>query len=111
MTKGLTIAVIWRFLLYFQGKQQCMDGLDEDYCERLEFNECEDDEYWLDGDFACMDWTDEKDTLVNTGNTCLNSPSFVCDEHLCPYNQWSCGDGKISGSLDRNLLMHHCIFL
>jgi len=22
-----------------------MDGIDEDYCERLEFNECEDDEY------------------------------------------------------------------
>jgi hypothetical protein len=40
-----------------------MDGLDEDYCERLEFNECEDDEYWLDGDFDCMDWTDEKDLL------------------------------------------------
>jgi hypothetical protein len=46
-----------------------MDGVDEDYCEKLEFNECEDDEYrclngmcipddyWLDGDYDCMDWT------------------------------------------------------
>jgi hypothetical protein len=46
-----------------------MDGLDEDYCDKLEFNECEYDEYrclngmcipeeyWLDGDWDCMDWT------------------------------------------------------
>ncbi len=27
------------------GKQKCMDGFDEDFCKRLEFNECEDDEY------------------------------------------------------------------
>jgi hypothetical protein len=41
--------------------QNCMDGLDEENCDKLEFNECEDDEYrcmngmcipeeyWLDG--------------------------------------------------------------
>ncbi|CAF0966264.1 unnamed protein product [Adineta steineri] len=41
--------------------QQCMDGLDEENCDKLEFNECEEDEYrctngmciaeeyWLDG--------------------------------------------------------------
>ena len=40
--------------------------------KHLEFNECEDDEYrcangmcipdeyWLDGDYDCMDWTDDK---------------------------------------------------
>ncbi len=56
-----------------------MEGLDEDYCEKLEFNECEEDEYrcangmcipeeyWLDGDFDCMDWTDEIDTLTDSG--------------------------------------------
>jgi hypothetical protein len=90
----------------FLGKQQCMDGLDEDFCEKLEFNECEDDEYrcvngmcipdeyWLDGDYDCMDWTDEINILVLSGEDCYNVPSFVCDEHLCPYDQWSCGDGK-----------------
>jgi hypothetical protein len=90
----------------FLGKQQCTDGLDEDFCEKLEFNECEDDEYrcangmcipdeyWLDGDYDCMDWTDEINILVSSGYYCYNLPSFVCDEHLCPYNQWSCGDGK-----------------
>jgi hypothetical protein len=89
-----------------------MEGLDEDYYESLEFNECEDDEYscangmciseeyWLDDDYDCMDWTDEKDTIVNSGVNCFNIPSFVCDEHLCPYNQWSCGDGKVSFLFD-----------
>jgi hypothetical protein len=93
--------------IYFLGKQQCMDGVDEDYCEVLEFNECEDDEYrcangmcipeeyWLDGDYDCMDWTDEMDTIVSSEINCLDGPSFVCDEHLCPYNQWSCGNGKL----------------
>jgi hypothetical protein len=83
-----------------------MEGLDEDYCEVLEFNECEDneyrcangmcvpEEYWLDGDYDCMDYTDEMDIIVASGTKCFNRPSFICDEHFCPYNQWSCGDGK-----------------
>ncbi len=85
-----------------------MDGLDEDYCDKLEFNECEDyeyrcangmciaEEYWLDGDRDCMDWTDELNTIVNSGVVCFHFLSFVCDEHLCPYSQWSCGDGKFA---------------
>jgi hypothetical protein len=92
--------------IFFTGKQQCMDGLDEDSCETLEFNECEDDEYrcangmcipeeyWLDGDYDCMDFTDEIDMIVSTGSDCFDMPSFICDEHCCPYNQWSCGNGK-----------------
>ncbi|CAF2394796.1 unnamed protein product [Rotaria sp. Silwood2] len=101
----------WRHIC----KQQCMDGLDEDYCETLEFNECKNDEYrcengmcipdeyWLDGDFDCMDWTDESDTIIESGIGCFNSPSFICDEHFCPYNQWSCGDGQcVADSTDRH---------
>ena len=88
------------------GKQQCVQGLDEDYCEMLEFNECEDDEYrcsngmcipeeyWLDGDYDCMDWSDELDSLIRSGDMCFDVSSSICDEHICPYNQWSCGDGK-----------------
>jgi hypothetical protein len=91
-----------------------MDGLDEDYCEVLEFNECEDDEYrcangmcipeeyWLDGDYDCMDWTDETESTVDSGNTCWRMISVFCDEHLCPYNQWSCGDGELSFSSHTN---------
>jgi hypothetical protein len=100
-----------------------MDGIDEDYCERLEFNECEEgeyrcangmcipDEYWLDGDFDCMDWSDEKDTLTNSGTGCFNIPSLVCDEHVCPYHQWSCGDGNCSLSFDaRSQVVYHYLF-
>ncbi|CAF1540179.1 unnamed protein product [Didymodactylos carnosus] len=49
----------WRDIC--DGTQQCMDGVDEDFCHLLEFNECDEneyrcsngmclpDEYWLDG--------------------------------------------------------------
>ena len=33
----------WRNIC--DGEQQCIDGLDEESCDKLEFNECEDDEY------------------------------------------------------------------
>lgn len=33
----------WRDIC--DGRQQCMDGMDEEACDLLEFNECEDDEY------------------------------------------------------------------
>ena len=33
----------WRDIC--DGLQQCMSGLDEENCDKLEFNECEDDEY------------------------------------------------------------------
>ena len=51
----------WRNIC--DGQQNCMDGLDEENCDLLEFNECENDEYrcgdgmcipeeyWLDGKF------------------------------------------------------------
>jgi hypothetical protein len=71
----------------------------------LEMNECEDDEYrcangmcipeeyWIDGTFDCMDWTDELRTIVSSGTVCFSVSATDCDEHLCTYNQWSCGDG------------------
>jgi hypothetical protein len=33
----------WREIC--DGKQDCIDGRDEEHCEKLEFNECEEDEY------------------------------------------------------------------
>lgn len=33
----------WRNIC--DGEQQCMNGLDEENCDKLEFNECEEDEY------------------------------------------------------------------
>ena len=38
-----TLCLDWRNVC--DGQQQCMDGLDEENCDKLEFNECEEDEY------------------------------------------------------------------
>jgi hypothetical protein len=51
----------WRMIC--NGHQDCLNGLDEENCDKLEYNECEEDEYrcangmcipeeyWLDGEF------------------------------------------------------------
>ena len=117
------------FRVYFSsGHQQCMNGIDEDYCEMLEFNECEDDEYrcangmcipeqfWLDGQHDCMDWTDELESLYGATDFCFGRSSFICNEHLCPPDQWSCDDGEVDifsliqcSNLTSNLLPGQCI--
>ncbi|CAF1302584.1 unnamed protein product, partial [Adineta steineri] len=77
----------WRNIC--DGEQQCMDGVDEQNCDKLEFNECEENEYRCDLD--CMDHSDEPyhNTLV-----CFTSPAdFECDERMGPRTVWSCGDG------------------
>ncbi|CAF1535795.1 unnamed protein product, partial [Rotaria sordida] len=77
----------WRHIC--DGKQQCMEGLDEEFCEKLEFNECEDDEYrcangmcipeeyWLDGDYDCewdcSDGSDEQRLFIMNDFTEHNS--------------------------------------
>ena len=85
--------------------QQCMSGLDEENCDKLEFNECEEDEYrcmngmcipgeyFLDGEYDCMDMSDEKERFSHT-KCSMQSASAECDDRLCPPNWWSCGDGQ-----------------
>jgi hypothetical protein len=93
----------WRDIC--DGIQQCMFGYDEENCDKLEFNECENDEYrcmngmcipneyFVDGEYDCMDLTDEKGDVDN--KICaLQQASLECDERLCPPNEWSCGDGQ-----------------
>ncbi|UJR18900.1 hypothetical protein I4U23_022028 [Adineta vaga] len=96
----------WREIC--DGVQRCENGIDEENCDMLEFNECEDDEFrcangmciaeefWLDalvGDFDCMDWSDEY--FDGFGNLCPFEPkAMICDEHLCIINRYSCGDGE-----------------
>ena len=93
----------WRDIC--DGLQQCMSGLDEENCDKLEFNECEDneyrcmngmcipDEYFLDGEYDCMDMSDEKEPFDDT--RCPYQPtSMECDDRVCPPNRWSCGDGQ-----------------
>ncbi|CAF2828332.1 unnamed protein product [Rotaria sp. Silwood2] len=53
----------WREIC--DGIQRCSNGIDEENCDKLEFNECEDDEFrctngmciaeefWFDGEFQC----------------------------------------------------------
>ena len=93
----------WRDIC--DGAQNCMSGFDEDYCDKLEFNECEDDEYrcingmcipqeyFLDGEFDCLDWSDETQYYFDA--TCTyEGASAQCDDRICPPNQWSCGSGQ-----------------
>ena len=87
------------------GVQQCMSGLDEENCDLLEMNVCEADEYrcmngmcipheyFLDGEFDCLDWSDEIQFMKSEGCG-TESVSIRCDDHLCPPNEWSCGDGQ-----------------
>ena len=95
----------WRDIC--DGLQQCMAGLDEENCDLLEFNECEEDEYrcmngmcipeeyFLDGEFDCLDWSDEiqyyddADCAISQA-----SISIQCDDRICPPNEFSCGDGQ-----------------
>ena len=93
----------WRDIC--DGVQQCMFGLDEENCDKLEFNECEDyeyrcmngmcipDEYFLDGEYDCMDMSDEKGPFDDT-RCPYQSASMECDDRMCPPNLWSCSDGQ-----------------
>ena len=93
----------WRDIC--DGVQQCMFGHDEDNCDLLEFNECEDDEYrcangmcipddfFLDGEYDCSDLSDEKQLFDDT--TCIfEQATHICDDRICLRHQWSCGDGQ-----------------
>ena len=93
----------WREIC--DGVQQCLEGRDEENCDLLEMNICEDDEYrcmngmcipdqfFLDGELDCLDWSDEM--KFKSSDSCpLKSVSEECDDHLCPPNEWSCGDGQ-----------------
>ena len=99
----------WRNIC--DGEQQCMNGLDEENCDKLEFNECEEDEYrcsngmcipelyFLDGDWDCMDRSDE---MARTVPNCWNIPlPFECDEYVGIREQWSCGDGEYISAWSR----------
>ncbi|CAF3689751.1 unnamed protein product [Rotaria sp. Silwood1] len=66
----------WRDIC--DGVQQCMSGLDEENCDKLEFNECENNEYRCMNGMSCV----------------INGASTQCDDRICPPNQWSCGDGQ-----------------
>ena len=93
----------WREIC--DGIQQCMFGLDEEHCDLLEMNQCDPndeyrcmngmcipDEFFLDGEFDCIDWSDE--LQFKDDRKCYQERvGSECDDRVCPPNQWSCGDG------------------
>ena len=94
----------WRNIC--DGVQNCLEGKDEENCDLLEMNQCDEEEeyrcmngmciaeeFFLDGEFDCLDWSDEMQ--FKSGQKCpMESVSSECDDHLCPPNYWSCGDGQ-----------------
>ena len=93
----------WRDIC--DGFQHCMYGYDEENCDKLEFNECEHDEYrctngmcipgeyFLDGEYDCADLTDEKEPFDDM-QCAFQQASYECDDRMCPRSYWSCGDGQ-----------------
>ena len=91
-------------------------GIDEQYCELLEINECKENEYrchnggqcipleffqdgWTSKD--CLDGTDEQDIIENSIKTndfitsdCIIVSTFSCEERSCRnIRSFPCGDG------------------
>ncbi|CAF2069984.1 unnamed protein product, partial [Rotaria magnacalcarata] len=98
-----TLCLDWRDIC--DGYQRRFGGVDEENCDKLEFNECENDEFrctngmciseefWLDGNYDCMDWSDELPNINKL--SCSFDPNAIeCDEHTCFKNYYSCGDGE-----------------
>ena len=93
----------WRDIC--DGVQQCMLGYDEENCDKLEFNECENDEYrctngmcipnefFLDGEYDCMDLSDEI-KFFDDEKCFLHEVTLICDDRICSSKTWSCGDGQ-----------------
>ena len=87
------------------GIQNCLEGRDEENCDLLEMNQCGEDEYrcengmcipdefFLDGEFDCLDWSDEL-PFKGSRECPMQSVSTECDDHLCSPDHWSCGDGE-----------------
>ena len=93
----------WREIC--DGIPQCSVGIDENHCDYLELNRCDTNEYrctngmcipeenYLDGHFDCFDWSDE--LPLKPSRLCsTESVSSICDDHICPPNFYSCGDGQ-----------------
>ena len=92
----------WRDIC--DGFQQCMLGVDEENCDKLEFNECESDEYrckngmcipdeyFLDSVVDCMDFSDERE-YTDYYFCNFNDPHHSCDDRVCPLLTFSCGIG------------------
>ncbi|CAF5031573.1 unnamed protein product, partial [Rotaria sp. Silwood1] len=87
-----------------------MNSDDELYCEQIETNICDENEFrcrnglcidrqfLFDGQGDCTDLTDEQSLLVikkyHNFEHCFEQATFDCDEHWCGREMISCGDGE-----------------
>ncbi|CAF0794838.1 unnamed protein product [Adineta steineri] len=122
----------WREIC--DGKIDCIGdnlGIDEEYCNELEMNECKEDEYrchngaqcipfefFRDGRSSkdCLDGTDETEGFFVWGTfvserafECIDLMIFACEERTCSQpHTFSCGDGSCPkyGQLS-NLVEHN----
>lgn len=111
----------WPFCLDWRevcdGKVDCFDGEDEHMCEKLDLNQCTNDEYrchngqcipsvfFRDGlyNLDCLDGSDEQEldryqALIRPttfAKHCIKTPTFRCEERVNRYmHQFACGDGQ-----------------
>lgn len=88
------------------GKIDCANGLDEQRCDELEMNECDnatefrcrnglciDNAFYFDGEDDCMDLSDEIGYIF--GRLFCTSVSMpTCEDRICPPTWFSCGSGQ-----------------
>ncbi|CAF4616217.1 unnamed protein product, partial [Rotaria sp. Silwood2] len=95
----------WRDLC--DGEWDCAAGEDEMYCEHLDLNECNENqfrcrnglcipiEWFMDSRLDCVDATDEQRKQSDDHDACYSMSSIDCSEVACGEKQaYSCGDGQ-----------------
>jgi hypothetical protein len=109
----------WREIC--NGRIDCIDGgLDEEHCDQLEINECNENEYRChngqcipeeflhdgDYDYDCLDRSDEPYLFRPMISYCFRDLSFRCEESTCyprlDYFYFACGDGDCTTSACSN---------
>ncbi|CAF1157328.1 unnamed protein product [Didymodactylos carnosus] len=106
------VCLEWRNIC--DGIVQCDDYADEKNCYLLKENQCEldefrcrngmciPDEFVFDGQFDCMDLSDEQKNkkMLEIYEKCDTIPNIDCDERFCNKDEFSCGNGQCIQWLD-----------
>jgi hypothetical protein len=117
----------WREIC--DGKIDCMNGEDEEWCDQLEMNQCNDNEYRChyggqciplifvkDSKVSvdCLDGSDETDYLTRhlslRNSFCFDVVTFRCQERISQY-PWSfqCGDGQYVSNIIIPTVRNYCL--
>lgn len=102
----LVRAVMSKIFSITLGKMDCANGFDERRCDELEMNECNnetefrcqnghciDKTFYLDGDYDCLDSSDEFSNNYYSSR-CGYQHSIQCSNQICPSTLFSCGNGE-----------------